>query len=197
LWIREDRALWQLRAVGAVREAFLRRGEVLVVAGMLDQADDVMFLLPDEFDGRSPIDRDAIAARRAEHVRWLPVVPPAVVGGKPEAPIGEGGALRGVPVSAGVAEGPARVITDLAHADRLNAGDVLVCTMTAPPWTPLLSVAAALVTDAGDVMSHASIAAREYGLPCVVGTGTATVRIHDGDLVRVDGDAGIVEVLGG
>jgi len=89
------------------------------------------------------------------------------------------------------------VITDLADADRMNAGDVLVCTMTAPPWTALLAVAAALVTDAGDAISHASIAAREYGLPCVVGTGVGTVTIRDGDVVRVDGDAGTVEVVRG
>jgi pyruvate,water dikinase len=84
------------------------------------------------------------------------------------------------------------VILDLGDADRLEPGDVLVTTMTSPPWTPLFGVAGAVVTDSGDVLSHVAIAAREYGIPCVVGTHHATRLIVDGDVVTVDGDAGTV-----
>jgi pyruvate,water dikinase len=195
LWIREDRALWQLIAVGALRHAFLRRGAQLVDAGLLGQAADVFYLEPNEFDGATGDLRESVRVRREETARWRAVTPPPVIGGNaPAASTGNSSVVRGVAGAPGTAEGPARVILDLAEADRFGAGDVLVCTMTSPPWTPLLGVAAALVTDGGDVMSHASIAAREYGLPCVVGTGVATSAISDGDWVRVDGDAGTVEI---
>jgi pyruvate,water dikinase len=84
------------------------------------------------------------------------------------------------------------VILELDDADRLEPGDVLVTTMTSPSWTPLFGLAAAVVTDAGDALSHVAIAAREYGIPCVAGTALATVRLRDGVRVVVDGDAGTV-----
>jgi pyruvate,water dikinase len=89
----------------------------------------------------------------------------------------------------------ARVIRSLAEAARLRPGEVLVAETTAPPWTPLFATAAAVVTDAGGILSHCAVVAREYGIPAVVGTGMASVLIHDGQEVEVDGDAGIVRVL--
>ena len=66
--------------------------------------------------------------------------------------------------------------------------------MTAPAWTWLFDGASAVVTDVGSALAHASIIAREYGIPAVVGCGDATRRLRDGQLVVVDGDAGLVEV---
>ena len=66
--------------------------------------------------------------------------------------------------------------------------------VTAPAWTPLFARAAAVVTDTGGVLAHTSLVAREYGIPAVVGTGDATVRLRDGQVVTVDGDAGVVQV---
>ena len=198
LWIREERALWQLIAVGALRQAVLRRGACLASDGVIADADDVRFLEPAEFDRGTGDLKDAVRERRAAHARWRSVTPPAVVGsGAISAPGLDGRIVRGVAAAPGKVAGTARVIVDLADADRLNTGDVLVCTMTSPPWTPLLAVAAALVTDGGDTLSHAAIAAREYGLPCVVGTAAATALIPDGAHVVVDGDVGLVEVRRG
>jgi pyruvate,water dikinase len=73
---------------------------------------------------------------------------------------------------------------------------VLVCPATTPAWTPLFAQAAALVTDVGGILAHGSIVAREYGIPAVLGTGTATQRIRPGQVITVDGDRGLVE-LGG
>jgi pyruvate,water dikinase len=67
-----------------------------------------------------------------------------------------------------------------------------VCTTTAPPWTPLFAIAAAVVTDSGGVLSHSAICAREYAIPCVVATQVATQVIHDGALITVDGTNGVV-----
>ncbi|MBM4416399.1 MAG: pyruvate, phosphate dikinase, partial [Chloroflexi bacterium] len=82
----------------------------------------------------------------------------------------------------------------LADAARLAPGDVLLAPAAAPVWTPYYAIAGSLVTDAGGALSHAAIVAREYGLPAVVGTGDATLRIPDGAIVVVDGTAGTVTV---
>ena len=75
---------------------------------------------------------------------------------------------------------------------RVQVGDVLIAEFTAPPWTPLFATVSALVTDAGGILSHCAVVAREYGIPAVVGTGDATTRLSPGQLVTVDGAAGTV-----
>jgi pyruvate,water dikinase len=110
-------------------------------------------------------------------------------GGGPE------GQLTGVAASAGVAEGPARVITSPSQLGEVRPGEVLVCPITAPSWAPLFSRIAAAVSDIGGIMSHAAIVSREYGLPAVVGTGFGTKTIKNGQRVRVDGTRGIVTIL--
>jgi phosphohistidine swiveling domain-containing protein len=196
--VREARARWQLVATGALRGAVQARGRLLVDQGVLDEIDDVFFLTPDEFDDPAQAKREVVRERRAQHRRWLAVTPPVVLGNVGTEPVAAfDGTLRGAPGAAGLATGPARIILDLADADRLEAGDVLVTTMTSPPWTPLFAIAAAVVTDAGDALSHVAIAAREYGIPCVVGTHHATVLVRDGISVTVDGGAGTVRLASG
>jgi phosphoenolpyruvate synthase/pyruvate phosphate dikinase len=107
----------------------------------------------------------------------------------------EAGAVVGVPASAGRACGPARVVHSLDEFDRVQPGDILVCPMTAPAWTPLFDRLAGIVTDTGGVAAHASIIAREYGLPAVVGTGDATAQFRDGELIEIDGSLGMVRRL--
>lgn len=103
--------------------------------------------------------------------------------------------VTGFPGASGVVEGIARVISAPEQGDRLQPGDILVTTLTNVGWTPMFPRAAAVVTDMGAPLSHTSIVARELGIPAVVGTGNATMRLHDGDRVRVDGERGTVEVL--
>ncbi|HKF76742.1 MAG TPA: PEP/pyruvate-binding domain-containing protein [Candidatus Dormibacteraeota bacterium] len=103
--------------------------------------------------------------------------------------------LVGVPASAGTYTGTARVIVDESQFGRIRAGDVLVCPTTSPVWSVLFPSVGALVTDAGGVLSHPAIIAREYGIAAVVATGNATERIREGDRVRVDGVRGVVEIL--
>jgi phosphoenolpyruvate synthase/pyruvate phosphate dikinase len=119
----------------------------------------------------------------------------AKFGGAPAA-AAEPGLVRGASGSAGTATGVARVVGSLAEAARLKPGEVLVAETTAPPWTPLFAVAAAVVTDTGGILSHCAVVAREYGIPAVVGTDRATTAIADGDVVEVDGDAGTVRIVG-
>ena len=100
--------------------------------------------------------------------------------------------LRGLGGAPGSASGAARVLTSLADAAALGDGDVLVTHMTSPDWLPLLRRAAAIVTDSGGMTCHAAIVSRELGIPCVVGTGEATSKLRDGEIVTVDATRGLV-----
>lgn len=104
--------------------------------------------------------------------------------------------LRGLAASQGVYEGPARRVSHASEFDRIVRGDVLVTESTTEAFNILLPLLGAIVTDSGGLLSHSAIVAREYGIPGVVGTREATVRIKDGARVRVDGNAGEVTVLG-
>jgi len=115
--------------------------------------------------------------------------------GSSEAPH-EDNLLRGLAASGGVYEGPARRVSGPSQFDRIQQGDVLVTESTTEAFNILLPLLGAIVTDAGGLLSHSAIVAREYGIPGVVGTRTGTDRIPDGTRVRVDGDAGEVTVYG-
>jgi phosphohistidine swiveling domain-containing protein len=108
----------------------------------------------------------------------------------------EGNVLRGLAASGGVYEGPARRVSGPTEFARIVQGDVLVTESTTEAFNILLPLLGAIVTDAGGLLSHSAIVAREYGIPGVVGTRDATDVIRDGTRVRVDGDAGEVTVYG-
>ena len=217
----EDHGFWiDFRATSAFRAVLLEAGRRLAEVGAIGAASDVFYLSPDEIRrelvGESAGDlRRAVAERSAEMERFRAVVPPPELGTRPAGPppddpiirslVKFGGApppastdpgvVRGHAGSPGQVRGVARVIRSLAEAGRLGRGEVLVAPTTAPPWTPLFATAAAVVTDAGGILSHCAVVAREYGIPAVVGTGRATELIADGALVEVDGDAGIVRIV--
>ena len=197
------------------RPLILKVGAVLVAADVLAKPDDVCFLYRDEAEAllRAPADRRALVeARRADWRRQQQTVPTPYFGvrpdeddplqvlvfGEPDRP-DAGPAVRrlkGQPASAGVYRGRVRILRDPAEFGLLQPGEVLVCRTTTPPWTPLFSIAGAIVTDAGGVLSHAATVAREYRLPAVVGARIATHILADGQLVTVDGRAGTVVVDG-
>ena len=108
---------------------------------------------------------------------------------RPEA----GTVISGIAVSGGTASGPARVIDDPADPRGLEPGDVLVCSITDPSWTPLFLGAVAVVCDSGAVLSHAAIVARELGIPAVMSAQGITA-VSDGTILHVDGDSGTVSV---
>jgi len=109
---------------------------------------------------------------------------------------GEGdGTLKGFAASPGLVEGPARVIFSADQINEIEDGEILIAPLTAPSWAPVFGKIKATVTDVGGMMSHAAIVCREYGLPAVTGTAFATKQIKTGQLVRVDGNTGVVTVL--
>jgi pyruvate,water dikinase len=107
---------------------------------------------------------------------------------------GEREAIVGEAVGGGSVVGRVRVIVDPA-LDDLEEGEILVCRSTDPGWVPLFHLAGGVAVDMGGQMSHGAIVARELGLPCVTCTVDATRRLRTGDLVRLDGDAGRIEIL--
>jgi pyruvate, water dikinase len=109
---------------------------------------------------------------------------------------GDTDGIHGHAASPGVVEGVARVLRDVNEIGQIQEGEILVCPVTAPSWGPVFGKIKAAVSDIGGTMSHAAIVAREYGMPAVVGTGQATKRIKTGQRLRVDGDRGVVRILG-
>jgi pyruvate,water dikinase len=197
-----------------MRQAVLRLAADLAAHGAIERPADVWFLRRDELvaasNGETSIDPSTLAERRHAWQAQRRMTPPLRIGAMPplmkslfesaERAIRGGAKISsrdvavvvGIPASGGRASGPVRVIRSIDDADRLRPGDVLVAPMTAPAWTPLFDRAVAIVTDTGGAASHASIVAREYGLPAIVGTGDATRRLRDGEIVEVDGSVGIV-----
>ena len=106
-----------------------------------------------------------------------------------------GETLKGISGSKGVAIGSARLIKGPEEFYKMKKGDILVCHLTDPEWTPLFGLAGAVVADTGSALSHAAIVAREYGIPAVLGVGFATAKFKDGDRIRVDGDKGEVSKI--
>ncbi|MBO0703462.1 MAG: hypothetical protein J2P38_11050 [Candidatus Dormibacteraeota bacterium] len=107
------------------------------------------------------------------------------------------GRLDGIPAAPGAALGRARVVRNAADLARVLPGEVLVCPTASAVCSAVFSRAAALVTDGGGALCQAAVLAREHGLPAVVATRSATHLVRDGDLIRVSGESGQVEILRG
>lgn len=195
-----------LQCVDVVRASALRLGELHADAGLLAAPEDVFHLTVEELAAPAlpPAVSDLVAERRALHERYRALELPEFWEGGPEPvpaaraePVPANGpvVVTGIPVTPGVAEGIARVVRDPETDEGPAPGEILVCRTTDPSWAAVLIVAAALVIDIGGPISHGAIVARELGIPCVIGTRDGTARIGDGDLIRVDGSMGTVEVL--
>jgi len=100
--------------------------------------------------------------------------------------------LKGTGASMGMASGVVKILNGPSEINRIEKGDVLVAEMTTPDYVPAMRRAVAIVTDAGGKTSHAAIVSRELGIPCVVGTGTATHTLKEGMMITVDGAEGVV-----
>ena len=217
--VHEDHNFWiDQRLFYHARRVILEFGWRLAQTGALEAMDDVFYLTPEELQsGRDISLKRLVQDRKTEMEHFSQVTPPPMLGTMPAFEMTDGGSMvralfkgelnpanidnsemnkiKGLPGSAGVARGTARVIHSLAEAGKLQPGDVLVAVATEPPWTPLFATASAVVTDGGGVLSHSAVVAREYRIPAVVGTGNATTTFHDGQLIEVDGNNGIVRVV--
>jgi phosphoenolpyruvate synthase/pyruvate phosphate dikinase len=186
------------------KEALLDEAARLVQAHVLREREDIFYLTFQELHDvarTSQVDDLLIRQRKDAFIGYQALTPPRVLTSDGEAVAGvyrrvdvPTGALVGLPVSAGTAEGRARVILDMAEAD-LETGDILVTAYTDPSWTPVFVAIKGMVTEVGGLMTHGAVIAREYGLPAVVGVQGATRLIADGQRIRVHGTEGYVEIL--
>ncbi|MFT3875080.1 MAG: PEP/pyruvate-binding domain-containing protein [Propioniciclava sp.] len=174
---------------------WLTRAEADAAASALDAAEAHIAALTDEVERRKEVWR---GRRLATPPGWLPETGFYYTLFKRFMPSNteeqSGPTLTGLGASAGRATGPARVLRGPEDFAAMRPGDVLVAPITTPAYTPFFAMASAVVTDIGGPLSHSSIVAREYGIPAVLGTGSATRRIHDGDMITVDGERGIVHL---
>ena len=202
LALREQGKAGYLMTFDVARSCARRLGADLVAAGSLSQPDDVFHLSYEALcDGRLSDEFSEIHSRRMQFAERQSHRLPQAWAGRPQIICVQdlttdeyAGALTGVAASPGVATGRARVVRDPATTE-LDEGDILVCETTDPSWVALFLVAGAVVTDYSGLLSHGPIVARELGIPCVCGTEVGSRRIRDGQLVRVDGDAGRVEIV--
>lgn len=193
--------------IDGARAAARRIGAEQVDAGRFDEVDDAFFLTIPELrqvvSGGLPEARDLIAFRRQAREEYAAMTLPVEFKGMPQpisvqSPEAASGpvTVTGVAAGGGVAEGRARVVIDPNEDVELDEGDILVCKFTDPSWAPLFTMADALVIDVGGAASHGAVVAREMGIPYVIGTQNGTAVIREGDRIRVDGQANLVEVLG-
>jgi pyruvate,water dikinase len=210
LGARESPKFFAVRMIGAIRASLLEIGAELVQAGDLERPDDLFFLSIAEIgafaDGEARDWRGQIKLRRADFEREMrrKQVPRLLLSdgrayyegmraAKGDFAAGEDG-LNGSPVSPGSVEGRVRVVLDPRQAGLLP-GEIMVCPGTDPSWTPLFLTAAGLVMEVGGVMTHGAVVAREYGIPAVVGVDQATVRLVNGQRIRLDGFTGRIQQI--
>ena len=200
-----------LQSLDVARAAARRLGVHLGAGGVLQDAEDVFFLTAPELLDGLPADPAALVAeRRARHEHYSGLRIPGMFRGDPEpeaVPATAGGTsaspgaaedgmvvVAGTGASPGIVEGRVLVVTDPTSAE-VEPGDILVAHTTDPSWASLMFLCQALVVDIGGLLSHAAVVARELGIPCVMGTQHGTRTLRTGDICRVDGATGTVEVL--
>jgi pyruvate,water dikinase len=191
------------QALDAARLAARVIGRLLVDGGALDDVDEVFGLTYDELLAATPTgDYRSLSAERAGlRADYLMTELPEKWLGPPQRievdasanGTGAGSVITGEAGGGGSVTATVRVLSD--PGDDLELGEVLVCHCTDPGWVSLFHLAGGVAVDMGGTMSHAAIVARELGIPCVTCTVDGTRRLHTGDLVRLDGDTGEIELL--
>lgn len=217
---REEALFYMGAAWPTLRGFALELGGRLVDAGTIVQPEDIFYLTGEELteaisardDGNTLLEFDQLVASRRElRESRKKLHPPAMVPEKSRYKFGpfdlsawetqkrnqdDSNTLNGFAVSPGTITGVASVILSPSDFEKMEPNTILVCPTTTPAWTPLFSQASGLVTDIGGMLAHGSIVAREYGIPAVMGTGNITQRIVTGQQILVDGNRGIVTILG-
>jgi phosphohistidine swiveling domain-containing protein len=201
-----------------VRVVLICIGRKLVEVGVIDEPDDVIFLKYNELryligDLENYDARSIVKERQAQRSEYEKIRPKDWIGTATESQLqfpylnlwgfpdrldieqGAAETVTGIAASPGVVEGTAKVVRSIDEFDEVKKGDILVCQMTNPAWTPLFALISAIVTDAGGTVSHPAVMAREFGIPAVIGCSVATSRIESGNRLRVNGSTGVVEVM--
>lgn len=204
--LREHHKYLLITLLDESKKVIMEEAKELVKQGVFQEKEDVYYFSLGELilickaDYAGDI-ASIVANRKEDYQFQLKLKPPRVMTSEGEIIIATRNsagippnAMVGTPVSAGVVEGRARIVLSPEKAE-LHEGEILVAPFTDPGWTPLFQSAKALVTEVGGLMTHGSVVAREYGIPAVVGVDDATKKIVNGQIIRVDGDRGFVEIV--
>jgi pyruvate,water dikinase len=203
--MREHHKFLVVRLLAVIKEILKINAIQLMAAEKLETPDDIWFLKWGElftiWDEDTTNWGRLIAQRRADLERYERLMPPLIVTSDGESPVvkyqlddAPEGALLGNSVSPGVVEGVVHVIRN-PQRETLAPGEILVAEFTDPGWTPLFINASGLILEVGGALTHGAVVAREYSIPAIVGVRDATEKLHTGQLVRIDGNQGIVEIL--
>ncbi|MCX6248745.1 MAG: PEP-utilizing enzyme [Bacteroidetes bacterium] len=194
-----------IKVLHRLRTAWQHFAEVLIKEGLLDDSDQVYYLTHEEI---GKLIKDYSPAWRAKANKRRELLPQTaalqfteVCHGIPE-PLEEqeeieilDGQLKGIPVSSGVVEARVRIVNTMDDAAQLQSGEIMVASFTDIGWTPYFSIVSGLITEIGSPLSHGAVVAREYGIPAVVGAKGAKKFLKTGDVVKLNGDKGIVEII--
>jgi phosphohistidine swiveling domain-containing protein len=200
---REITKAFSIKMVNTMRKGYRTLSKQMVDAGLLSDTDQIYFLTHEEIGlllkDHSPAWKLKADKRRDILPDMDKLVFEEVCFGIPEPLEQESeiviseGQLKGTPVSGGLVEGPARIVNSLDDAGQLQEGEIMVASFTDIGWTPYFSIIAGLITEIGSPLSHGAVVAREYGIPAVVGAKGAKKFICNGDIIRLDGNRGIIE----
>lgn len=187
-----------IKAYNIYRVIFMGIGEELLVEGRLDDKMDIFWLRFSDIMEKENL-QQVVRDNKEAHRRHKKLSAPRILTSSGESIYTliekKEDALKGLPVSAGVYEGKVKVLNSPEEGSKLEKGDVLVTKGTNPAWTPLFLNIGGLIMETGGPISHGSVVAREYGVPAVVGIGDAASILKDGQIVRVNGETGTVEII--
>jgi len=204
---------------GLARYVTKEIGKRFAAAGVIDDPQDLYYMFPEEIEPRMINKYSAkkmVAERKKQHVEFRKAEPEPFIGDptklgdvvmansllrstiapfprvRPELKAD----LYGTVSAPGVVEGVVSLIKDESEFDQFKPGNILVAIETSVAWTPLFNMAKAIITDVGGVLSHSAIMGREYGIPVISGCVEGTKKLRTGMKVKVDGDVGVVYILG-
>ncbi|MDQ2086088.1 PEP/pyruvate-binding domain-containing protein [Herbivorax sp. ANBcel31] len=197
--LRELPKYYLTKVLSIVRFVLIDIGEKLVKAGRLEDKMDVFYVNIEDIRSKKDL-KEIVKVNKEEYIRETNrPMPPRVITSTGESiysvveKAGEN-AFAGVAVSPGVYEGRIKVLNSPVQGQKLEKGDILVTAATNPAWTPLFLKIGALIMETGGPISHGSVVAREYGVPAVVGVAEATSMLKDGQIVKVNGETGVIEL---
>ncbi|MEJ2708743.1 MAG: PEP-utilizing enzyme, partial [Anaerolineales bacterium] len=187
-----------------LRHMFLELGKRWIARGLLDQEEDIFFLTMEEIkdiaETPRPMQATALARKQEFLTNQSRPCPIIIHNGEEiysqDTDLGDrqDSAMEGIPGSPGKAVGVTRIVLNREEFGKLKKGEILVAPLTTPVWTPLFALAGGLVTEAGGILSHGAIVAREYGIPAVMSVPGATKFLKDGQRVTVDGSKGLIHL---
>ncbi|GAB6030504.1 hypothetical protein CHUAL_007366 [Chamberlinius hualienensis] len=196
-----------IKVYHGLRLGYRRLGKLMVEEGLIPDANLILFLSLDEIDRllktRSPLLIQRAKQRMRLHsymdkLKFEEMITgfPVPIDDNVKLPLSDDAVeIKGYPVSQGIIEGRARVITSFHDVHTIQPGEILITYATDIGWSPYFPMLGGVVTEIGGLISHGAVVAREFGLPCVIGAQYATRVFQTGDMVLLDASKGTITKL--